>query len=54
MGITAVLAVVATAVSLLSVRDDVSRAHHERLRRRHLDHPWPMPAVLARERPHAA
>ncbi|MCW3031075.1 MAG: family efflux transporter permease subunit, partial [Solirubrobacterales bacterium] len=46
MGVSALLAVVAVVVSVLAVRDDVSRAHHERLRARHLDHPWPLPALL--------
>jgi hypothetical protein len=46
MGITAGLAVVATAVTLLFVRDGVCREHHQHLRRLHLDHPWPLPALL--------
>jgi EmrB/QacA subfamily drug resistance transporter len=47
MGVTAALAVIATVISIRYVRDGVSRAHHERLRRRHLDHPWPLPGLLA-------
>jgi EmrB/QacA subfamily drug resistance transporter len=46
MGITAGLAVVATAVTLLFVQEGVCREHHERLHRLHLDHPWPLPARL--------
>jgi hypothetical protein len=47
MGITAGLAVAASAVTLLFVREGVCREHHERLHRLHLDHPWPLPTLLA-------
>jgi EmrB/QacA subfamily drug resistance transporter len=46
MGFTAALAVAATLVTLLFVREGVCREHHERLRRLHLDHPWPLPSLL--------
>jgi EmrB/QacA subfamily drug resistance transporter len=47
MGITAGLAVVATVVTILFVREDVCREQHGRLHRLHLDHPWPLPEFLA-------
>ena len=50
-GITAGLAVVATGVTLLFVDERVCREHHERLHRIHLDHPWPLPALLASRSP---
>jgi MFS family permease len=52
MGVTALLAVAAVLVALFVIRDNVSRAHHERLRRHHLDHPWPLPELLGHQRAH--
>jgi EmrB/QacA subfamily drug resistance transporter len=46
MGVCAVLAATASALSLVFVGERASRAHHERLRQRHLDHPWPLPELL--------
>jgi EmrB/QacA subfamily drug resistance transporter len=46
MGVCAALAVAASVLSLVLVHERVSRAHHERLRERHLDHPWPLPELL--------
>jgi MFS family permease len=50
MAVCAVLAVAAIVLSLVGVRDRVSRAHHLRLRQLHLDHPWPLPELLAHHR----
>ena len=46
MGVCAVLAASASVLSALLVHERVSREHHERLRARHLDHPWPLPELL--------
>ena len=46
MGVCAVLAAAGSVLSIVLVHERVSRAHHERLRERHLDHPWPLPELL--------
>jgi EmrB/QacA subfamily drug resistance transporter len=50
MGVGAVLAVAASLLSLILVREDVCQEHHQRLRRLHLDHPWPLPELLGHHR----
>jgi EmrB/QacA subfamily drug resistance transporter len=47
MGVTAVLALAAGAISLAFVHDRVCRTQQERLHRHHLDHPWPLPELLS-------
>src|SRR6266550_71697 len=49
MGVCAALAGAASVLSLVLVHERVSRAHHERLRERHLDHPWPLPELLGHQ-----
>ena len=49
LGVCAALAVAASVLSLVLVHERVSRAHHERLRERHLDHPWPLPELLGHQ-----
>jgi hypothetical protein len=46
MGVGAALAVAASVLSLVLVREQDCQEHHERLRQRHLDHPWPLPELL--------
>ena len=46
MGVTTVLAVAAGAISLAFVHGRVCQRQQEHLRRRHLDHPWPLPELL--------
>jgi hypothetical protein len=46
MGVAAGLAVVATVISAVFVHDRTAGRHHERLHRRHLDEPWPLPERL--------
>lgn len=53
MGVAAFLAVVASVLSAVAIREGVSRTHYERLHRRHLDRHWPLPELLAHPRaPH--
>jgi EmrB/QacA subfamily drug resistance transporter len=46
MGVTAVLALAACAISLAFVHDRVCRRQQQRLHQHHLDHPWPLPELL--------
>jgi MFS family permease len=49
MGVSAGLAVAAVVLTMFVIREGVGRAHHERLHRLHLDHPWPLPELLGRQ-----
>ncbi|MEA2507168.1 MAG: hypothetical protein QOH48_1786 [Actinomycetota bacterium] len=46
MGVGAALAVAASVLSLVLVRERDCREHQERLRQHHLDYPWPLPELL--------
>jgi EmrB/QacA subfamily drug resistance transporter len=49
MGVSPALAVAAGLLSFFVIREGVCRAHHARLHRRHLDHPWPLPELLGHQ-----
>ncbi len=53
MGAAAALAIAAVVLSIVVIRDGVSRSHQERLHRRHLDRIWPLPELLGRRTVHA-
>jgi predicted MFS family arabinose efflux permease len=50
MGVGAALAVAASALSLVLIAERDCERHHQRLRQSHLDHPWPLPELLAHHR----